>query len=391
MARHQADAIVIGGGIHGASTALHLARHGLDVALLEADQIGRHASGANAGSIHHIPRVHFELPLAEAALAIWPNMAELLDDDCGFAQVGYLRLVEGEQEVAGAHQAMDRVRRHSDIVEHWLDAEALHDLQPGLRRTVVGGIWAPSCGHANPARTMDALRRRLDALGVAIHEDAPVGRIAREGSGWVCRAGDEGWYAPVVVNCAGAWGAEVAGLIDEPVPLVPAALMMTVTARETPCLKTVVGLVGRRLSMKQLPNGTVLIGGGYRGDIAPGGRSARPDPSRLAYNLALAQHVLPALSSATVMRSWTGIEGFAPDHAAYIGPSLRHQGIWHAFGFSAHGFYIGPVVGDLLAEAIVTGVVPDLLRPFALDRPAVTTAPTRATELARPARMAPAA
>ena len=370
-AKAAADALVIGGGVHGCFTALHLARLGADVVLLEQDRLGRHASGVNAGSIHHIPRIHFELALAERALAAWARMGEILDDDCDFRQVGYLKLIESEAEMAAADAVMARVRRHCAIAETKLDREALRALEPGLARTLLGGIWAPSCGYASPARTMEALRRQMHAAGVTVLEGARLDSVQRDGRTWVCRSGDRRWAAASLLNCAGAWGGAVSALLGEPLALQMVALMMTVTARTGPLLNSVIGLHGRRLSIKQVANGTVLIGGGYQGRVLAATRDSRLDAAALGYNLALAQAVLPGLAGAAALRCWAGIEGIAPDHAAYIGPSLTQEGLWHCFGFSTHGFYLGPVVGPLLAEAIHSGTVPELLKPFALDRPSL--------------------
>ena len=375
-AKAAADAIVIGGGVHGCFTALHLARLGADVVLLEQDQIGRHASGVNAGSIHHIPRIHFELPLAERALAAWEGMEEILEDDCGFRQVGYLKLIETEAEMAAADAAMARVQRHCTIPETRLDREALHDLEPGLAGTLLGGIWASRCGYASPARTMEALRRQMHAAGVTVLEGVQLDTLRRDQGTWVCRADDRQWAAPLLLNCAGAWGGTLSAVLGEPLALQMVALMMTVTARTAPLLNSVIGLHGRRLSIKQVANGTVLIGGGYQGTVLAATRDTRLNAAALSYNLALAQTVLPGLAGAVALRCWAGIEGIAPDHAAYIGPSLIQEGLWHCFGFSTHGFYLGPVVGPLLAEAIHTGTVPDLLKPFALDRPSLGQAAT---------------
>lgn len=363
-----ADAIVIGGGIHGASGALHLARRGYSVILLERDRLGRHASGANAGSIHHIPRIHFELPLGEAALAAWGDIETLLGDDCGFHRNGYLRVVETEAEAATARDAMDRVRRLCGIREDWLGRDDLRALHPGLADSILGAVWAPDCGAADPARTLEAFRANLWRAAVGVIEGCRVETIARVGQIWECRTAQGAFQAPVLVNCAGAWGADIAALAGEALDLAKEALMMSVTTREPATLGPVVGHVGRRLSVKQAPNGTFLIGGGYRGMRPDRSGHAAVDHGRLAYNLAMAQHVYPPLARSAIVRCWTGIEGFAPDHAAYIGPSAENEGLWHCFGFSAHGFYLGPVVGDCLAEAIATGRVPEPIRPYSPSR-----------------------
>ena len=79
-----ADAVVIGGGLHGCATALHLALGGLRPLLLERGTVGRHASGANAGGVRSTNRHVAELPLAAAALDRWRQLSDLLGEDVEF-------------------------------------------------------------------------------------------------------------------------------------------------------------------------------------------------------------------------------------------------------------------------------------------------------------------
>jgi sarcosine oxidase subunit beta len=53
-----------------------------------------------------------------------------------------------------------------------------------------------------------------------------------------------------------------------------------------------------------------------------------------------------------------------PDEIPVIGPSQTAPGVWHAFGFSGHGFQLSPIVGSLLADLIVDGRSPLPLEPF---------------------------
>ena len=69
--------IVIGGGIHGCSTALHLALLGVKVLVIEKDHAGRHASGVNAGGVRRLGRHPAEIPLSVASMAIWHDIEEI--------------------------------------------------------------------------------------------------------------------------------------------------------------------------------------------------------------------------------------------------------------------------------------------------------------------------
>src|SRR2546423_15653604 len=83
-----ADVIVIGGGIHGCSTALHLAMHGIRVRLLEKDYPGRHSSGVNAGGVRQLARHLAEVPISVFSMSLWEHIVNLVDDDCGFVSHG---------------------------------------------------------------------------------------------------------------------------------------------------------------------------------------------------------------------------------------------------------------------------------------------------------------
>ena len=84
--------------------------------------------------------------------------------------------------------------------------------------------------------------------------------------------------------------------------------------------------------------------------------------------------LVPALRGAHIIRTWAGIDGQMPDRIPVIGFSKTTPNLVHAFGFSGHGFQLGPVVGDILAELISEGRSASPLEPFAITRFAGATA-----------------
>ena len=143
---------------------------------------------------------------------------------------------------------------------------------------------------------------------------------------------------------------------------------MMVTQRVPRFLGPVCGLVGRKLSFKQTDAGTVLIGGGHLGFIDEAARVARPDPRKLSLSAQTVVDVFPLMRGVPVARCWCGIEGVMPDQLPVIGPSQSADGVFHAFGFSAHGFALGPIVGRLMAELVIDGHASLPLEPFAIGR-----------------------
>src|SRR3569833_3328489 len=112
MAR-TADLVVIGGGIHGCSTALHLALRGLKTVLVEKDYAGRHASGVNAGGVRQLARDLAEIPLSLSSMALWEQIEELVGDDCGFESQGTVLVAESAAELA-SFRAKNKNQRQKD-------------------------------------------------------------------------------------------------------------------------------------------------------------------------------------------------------------------------------------------------------------------------------------
>jgi sarcosine oxidase subunit beta len=133
-------------------------------------------------------------------------------------------------------------------------------------------------------------------------------------------------------------------------------------------VKPVVGVAGRPLSFKQYANGTVMIGGGQQGQADLDTNRTVLDYARLAFNARTAMDVFPRIRNADIVRAWAGIEGMVTDGIPVIGPSSTSPGVWHAFGFSAHGFELGPVVGSIVADLVTKAETRLPIQPFAIDR-----------------------
>ena len=91
------------------------------------------------------------------------------------------------------------------------------------------------------------------------------------------------------------------------------------------------------------------------------------DLPKLSSSIRLAAKLFPEIANAHVIRCWSGIEGYMPDELPIIGRGRQH-GLFHGFGFSAHGFQLGPGVGEALAD-LVMGQQPRIsLEAFRPDR-----------------------
>jgi sarcosine oxidase subunit beta len=182
-----------------------------------------------------------------------------------------------------------------------------------------------------------------------------------------------------VVNAAGAWGGEFARQVGEPVPVEPRGLMLMVTQAVPAFVNPVLGATGRPLSFKQFSNGTVVIGGALECAADMDARQCRLDFAQLGRSARTVTDLFPHLQHVVVNRAWAGIEGFMPDGIPVIGRSGVHDGLVHAFGFSAHGFELGPIVGSVVAELVCDGRSTHDIDAFRIGRFAGATHLPRAT------------
>ncbi|MGE0717782.1 MAG: NAD(P)/FAD-dependent oxidoreductase [Alphaproteobacteria bacterium] len=362
------DVAVVGGGLHGLSAALHLARAGRRAVVLERSWPGRHASGATAAGVRTLRRDPAEIPLSLEAMAMWHRIEAIVGQDCGFHAHGQVCVGETPEEMVRLERRAAATRALGHDHEELVDAGELRRLVPAIAPHCLGALIARRDGAADPHRTLMAFRTSAEAAGVEIRHGSEVTAIAPIASGWRLETSTGAVEAGAVINAAGAWAARVAALVGETVPLGTKASMMIVTERVGPLLKPVVGSAGRPLSFKQTDAGTLLIGGGIQGRMDLDRGRAEPDMKALARGAVAAATLFPAVAGIRIVRVWAGIEAKTEDMLPVIGPSAVAPGIFHAFGFSGHGFQLVPVVGAALADLVVLGGTQRAIAPFAVDR-----------------------
>jgi sarcosine oxidase subunit beta len=372
-----ADVAIIGGGLHGCSTALHLARAGATAIVIEKNHVGRHASGVNAGGVRTLARDEAEIPLALESLEMWHRIEDLVDDDCGFEAHGQVRVAETEEDMTTLRTREARLQSLGYTHERWIDPPELFERIPALARYCLGGLIAERDGAALPYRTTAAFRRKAEALGQRFVEGTRVLAVAQQGQGWRLETSAGKISAGSVVNCAGAWADRICAQVGEPAPLEAIAPMMMVTLRMPRFLSPVVIGTGRPLSFKQTTEGTVLIGGGRRARTDRDAETTELDFQELGASARMVRDLFPVMRGAVVNRGWAGIEARMPDDIPVIGPSLRAPRLFHQFGFSAHGFELAPVVGHVIADLVTRGASDSALEKFSIGRFASPTGSVR--------------
>jgi sarcosine oxidase, subunit beta len=368
------DVLIIGGGLQGCTIAMFLARAGWKVTVIEKNLSGRHASGVNAGGLRLLMRDVREYPLSLRAMELWENLPGLI----GEAAAETCEVLMGTSQIALAMDAAELdwararakdMQRRDIYSEELIGPEDLQRLLPGLSHMALGALISRRDGHANPANVSRAFFNAAKTAGALIVENCLLRELKPKAvGGWIAETSTGLIEADLVINCAGAWGANIAERLGENIPLRVLALTMMVTERVQPYITPVVIGIDQPLSFKQSAAGTLVIGGGISGKPCLDQDTSFTVMDRMTSSAAATITAFPALAGVNILRTWTGLEGATPDGVPVIGPSSVHNNLWHVFGFCGHGFQLAPAVGEIVAQSLIAGSLDPRLTPFAADR-----------------------
>ena len=366
------DVIVLGGGLMGTASAYFLARRGARVTLIDRNRIGTGATVASFGNIRRTGRHLSQLPLAHRSLRLWGEAEKMLGRDVEFRATGHIRLIFDEDSLADM-RAYARAARPGGLELDELGPREIRARFPGLGPEAIAASFSPQDGSGNPRLIAPAFAEAARKLGVQIVEDAEVDTITNTGSGFLVTTSKGKFAAECLLNTAGAWGARIAAQFGEEVPLDAYGPQMGVTEPLPHRILPVVGIWTRDKDygayLRQVERGNIVFGGAAERvpvDLDPG--HAVADPTRLPLQLRAVARLLPAIAQVAVIRTWSGCEGYVRDMLPVMGRSATTPGLFHAFGFSGHGFQLGPGVGDAMAELVMTDRCETPLDDFRVDR-----------------------
>lgn len=412
-----ADAVIVGGGIVGTSTALFLAERGVSVALCEKGLIGAEQSARNWGWVRQMGRDPAEVPLAVESLALWRGLNERVGAETGFRQTGITYLCDTQKESADYEEWLQHARAH-DVDSKLLSSAALSELLPGIAGRFVSGLHTATDGRAEPTKAVAAIANAAIRAGAKIIDNCAVRGIERSAgrvSGVVTEHGSI--KCGSVVLAGGAWSRLFAGNagVDFPQLKILGSVARIGPVDGVPDMPVGGGNFAfrRRLDggysvamrnanvapivpdsfrlftdfvpslAKQWHELKLRIGGRFveewrtrrrwaLDEISPFELVRVLDPVPVErYNrtgLRNLSKAFPAFQHAKILQHWAGLIDVTPDAVPVIGPVDAIPGFFLASGFSGHGFGIGPGAGQLMADLVMGTPSRVDPTPFRLDR-----------------------
>ena len=346
------DTVIIGGGVIGLSLAWRLKAQQLSVLVVEKQEPAREATHAAGGMIAncdpHIP--HCLKPLVAGSSSMYPQFIDQLQEESAesadLRDIGTIAQFEPEEKTdcAGARPLKD--------------AE-LSQLEPRLRLS--GSAWFLPERSVDPRALGRALVKAAKHRGVDFVTGAPVTDVGiTDGRASGVKTAHSTYAASVVVNCAGAWAAQIQPL-GIPTRPVKGQMVCLVPPAEAPHAGPMIQHVVRTPDIYIIPrtDGRILLGA----TVENAGFDKHVDPETIQGLYKAGIHVVPELAMMRMHDAWAGLRPGSPDNLPIIGETSL-PGYYTATGHYRDGIMLAPVTAHIMAALITGGDVGCDLRPF---------------------------
>ena len=227
----RAHVVIIGGGVIGTSVAYHLTKLGLtDVVLLEQGQLSSGTTWHAAGLVGQLRASESATRLVQYSTQLYAELEDETGLSAGYKQCGGVTVARTEDRMIQLRRTAANAAAFNMECELLSPEQALEHYPVMRVDDLVGAIWLPADGKANPTDLTFALAKGARMRGTRVVEKTRVtGILTRDGrvTGVRTDAGDI--EAEIVVNCAGQWAKQVGAMAGVNVPLHSAEHFYVVT------------------------------------------------------------------------------------------------------------------------------------------------------------------
>ncbi|HXG65600.1 MAG TPA: FAD-dependent oxidoreductase [Blastocatellia bacterium] len=347
------DVAIVGAGIVGAACAAECAREGLRVAVIESEFIGGGATAQGMGHIVVMDDSEAQFALTRYSQILWQQLADELPREVEYDACGTIWVAADDEEMAEVRRKQRFYEARGVTVEA-LDARAVAEAEPNLRKGLVGGLLVPNDSVIYPPCAARYLLEQAQARGASLHIGQPVVQLSEEG----VRLRDGTFIATgVVVNAAGSWSpALTPGLAVQ-----KRKGHLVITDRypgfirhqlvELGYLKSAHSLTADSVAFNVQPRrtGQVLIGSSRQYGV----EDSRVDATMLSRMIARAIEYMPGLARLSAIRAWTGFRAATPDKLPLIGPCPGNERLYLATGHEGLGITTALGTAKLLVDILL--------------------------------------
>ncbi len=349
-----ADVIVIGSGIVGCAAAYYMVQKGLKVLVLERGNIGDGASSRNGAGVRLSGREEREFRFAKDAIFnIWPTLSEELGADLEYSRVGSLSLAQNESQMQSLKKEIARAQKQG-IEMRQLSGDEARKLCPYLSEEVNLANYCPINGVANPMTATLAYYRKARNMGVhfitgeeAVEIQKDRGRARKV----VTKSGNV-YEAQKIILAAGFESRVIVNTVGIDFPMLKRIDECIITEVQPKMFPYRLSTADGNFYGHQTAHGSFIFGGntGMERYVNTYTENPRCTTMAAADKSRAVMKYIPALKDAKIVRQWAGWLDSTIDRLPVIQEIPEIPDLICAFGFSGHGFAIGPSVGRVLSE-----------------------------------------
>ena len=366
------DAIIIGGGGHGLTTAYYLAKnYGItNIAVVEKGWIGGGNTGRNTTIIRSNYLWDQSAALYEHALKLWEGMSQELNYNVMFSQRGVMNVAHTLHDVRELKRRW-HANRLNDIDCEWLDTKQVKEFcpiintSPNIRYPVLGATLQRRGGTARHDAVAWGYARGADAMGVDIIQNCEVTNININNGQVTGIETTKGLIKSKKIGVVAAGHSSViANMVGIKLPLESRPLQALVSEPVKPIIDTVVMSNTIHAYVSQSDKGELVIGAGtdgYTSYTQRGGFNIVEDTITAVVEL------FPLFSRMKMLRHWGGIVDICPD-ASPIVSKTHINGLYFNCGWGTGGFKATPGSGWVFAHTIANDEPHKLNAPFTINR-----------------------
>ncbi|MBM3211227.1 FAD-binding oxidoreductase [Candidatus Poribacteria bacterium] len=369
------QAVVIGGGVIGASIAYHLTKRNIDTILVEKENIASGSSGACDGFVFmqsKKPGIHLKMALESARMM--GQLSKELPGNIEYEKKGGMIIIKDEDDMPQMQRLVNEQRK-AGIEVHLLDAHDAYNIQPCISKDIAGATYSPLDAQINPMSLCHALADGAMLNGAKVITNTEVTGIDISSKRVRGVNTAHGFIkSDFVVNAAGAWAPTIGKMVGLDIPIKPRRGQVIVTEPVPDILKSVIicsryitskynprqvqNPLGVGLALEQTNSGGILIGStrefvGYDRKVTHQGMQAI---------LSHALTFMPAIRELNMIRAFAGLRPYTPDGMPIIEEVKGIEGFIIAAGHEGDGITLSPITGFLVAEFIATGKWPENYR-----------------------------
>lgn len=351
------DVIIIGAGSIGAPTAFFFAKAGFKVLVIDKlPSVGQGSSKRAIGGIRATHSDPAKIRLCLRSLEVFSTWKETYGDDIDWVKGGYTFVAYDEKE----ERILKDLALHQKAFGlniNWLNKDEFMEIVPDINpQGLLGGTYSPEDGSASPLLATHAFYRRAIELGAIFHFNETVQEVILQNGKVTAIRTNLGTYgSDVVINAAGPWAKEVAGIAQIEIPVNPDSHEAAITESVAPFLKPMV------VDIRQRPGSSNFYF--YQHSTGQIIFCITPSPNIWGFNVEATSEflpmvakrmleVMPRLKNIRVRRTWRGLYPMTPDGFPIIGWDKNILGFLQAAGTCGQGFMLGPGVGELLVRFV---------------------------------------